>query len=40
MSTTEECALMLYDKALAELNTYLENMKTRPPQEITVPIKS
>ena len=34
MSTTEECALMLYDKALAELNTYLENMKTRPPQEI------
>ena len=34
MSTTEECAQMIYDKALAELNTYLENMKTKPPQEI------
>ena len=34
MSTTEERAQMLYDKALAELNTYLENMKTKPPQEI------
>lgn len=34
MSTTEELAQMLYDKALAELNTYLENMKTKPPQEI------
>ena len=35
MSTTEERAQMLYDKALAELNTYLENMKLS-----TVPIKS
>ena len=26
MSTTEERVQMLYDKALAELNTYLENM--------------
>ena len=34
MSTTEERAQMLYDKALTELNTYLENMKTKPPQEI------
>ena len=34
MNTTEERAQMLYDKALAELNTYLENMKTKPPQEI------
>ena len=34
MSTNEERAQMLYDKALAELNTYLENLKTKPPQEI------
>ena len=34
MSTTEERAQMLYDKALTELNTYLEDMKTKPPQEI------
>ena len=34
MSTTEERAQMLYDKALTKLNTYLKNMKTKPPQEI------
>ena len=34
MSTTEERAQMLYDQALTELNTYLEDMKTKPPQEI------
>jgi len=34
MSMTEERAQMLYDKALTELNTYLEDMKTKPPQEI------
>ena len=34
MNTTEERAQMLYDKALTELNTYLEDMKTKPPQEI------
>ena len=34
MSTTEERAQMLYDKALTELNTYLEDMKNKPPQEI------
>ena len=34
MSTNEERAQTLYDKALTELNTYLEDMKTKPPQEI------
>ena len=34
MSTTEERARLLYDKAQTELAAYLENMKTRPPQEI------
>ena len=29
MSTNEERAQMLYDKALAELNTYLENYENQ-----------
>ena len=41
MSTTEERAQMLYDKALTELNTYLEDMKTNRRRRLsTVPIKS
>ena len=34
MSKTEELAQMLYDKALSEMNSYLEDMKTKPAQEI------
>ena len=34
MNDTNKLSQQLYDTALDELNTYLEDLKTKPPQEI------
>ena len=33
MNDTSKLSQQLYDTALDELNTYLEDLKTKPPQE-------